>query len=298
MMRHSRTGFTLVELLVVIAIIGILVALLLPAVQMAREAARRMSCSNNLKQVGLALHNYHDAHRRLPPGWVGTDPATRRALATGEPGWGWASMILPYLEQENVSDNLIVFERSLLDPVHRAAREQVLPVYKCPSDAGDLLVFDLGREDDPATTLVRLAAANYVGVFGTSELHDCESVPLGVECRGNGIFAHNSKTRFADIDDGLSNTFMVGERSSRYGYSTWVGAASEGDEALARILGVADHAPNSAQAHLDDFSSQHPQGAHFLMADGSVQMIVESMDLAEYRALATRQGNEILYQLR
>ncbi|MDP6720542.1 MAG: DUF1559 domain-containing protein [Pirellulaceae bacterium] len=289
----SRKAFTLVELLVVIAIIGILVALLLPAVQAAREAARRMSCSNNMKQIGLALHNYHDTHKRFPMGWIGLEANTNRPLAEGQPGWAWGSYSLPYLEQENVSDNLIQFTRPLLDPVNQAARETYLPVFRCPSDTPAEKRFVLGQEGSPATPLVSLAAASYIGVFGTFELEDCEGLPLGAECRGDGIFYHLSSVRFADILDGTTNTFAVGERSAQYGFSTWTGVAEGGDEAFARVLGIADHPPNDDHGHLDDFSSQHPAGTNFLLADGSVRLITETIDLNIYRAFATRAGGEV-----
>ena len=122
--RGRTSGFTVVELLVVIAIIGVLVALTLPAVQMAREAGRRTSCSNNLRQIGLALRTYHGAHRTLPPGWIGLDANGRRPLAQGQPGWGWAALLLPFMEKKNVADNLIRFERPITDAANRQARYQ------------------------------------------------------------------------------------------------------------------------------------------------------------------------------
>ena len=146
---NSRKGFTLVELLVVIAIIGILKALLLPAVQAAREAARRMSCSNNLKQIGLALHNYHDSFKRFPPGWRGYDRVTGGPFWLGEPGWGWASALLPHLEQNTVSDALIRFELPITDPANARARVKHLAVFRCPSDTGDptFLLSEDGHND-------------------------------------------------------------------------------------------------------------------------------------------------------
>lgn len=291
--RRCSGGFTLVELLVVIAIIGILVALLLPAVQAAREAARRTSCFNNLKQIGLALHNYHDVHQTLPSGWIALDPATRLPLATGEPGWGWASQMLPFIEQRNVSEGMIQYPVSITSSVHAAVRVQKLPVFRCKSDPGSD-VFDLPSEADPSQILVQLASANYVGVFGTTELEDCESLPLGVPCRGNGAFQHLEGVRLAEVVDGLSNTLLVGERSSRLGYSTWTGAVSEGEEAMARILGIADHPPNHPGAHLDDFTSEHPAGTNFVLGDGSVRLIVETIDLNVYVGMATRAGGEVI----
>ncbi|MCO6459035.1 MAG: DUF1559 domain-containing protein [Pirellulaceae bacterium] len=292
MRRHGRrAGFTLVELLVVIAIIGVLIALLLPAVQAAREAARRTSCFNNLKQTGIALHNYHDTFGALPPGWIGQETPGGRPLAEGEPGWGWASMLLPFMEETNVSQRLIDFHYSITDPVNDAARVFPIPTFRCRSDTGPP-TFLLPSEADPATPIGHVATSNYIGVFGTLELEDCEGLSAGMLCLGDGIFYHHSGTRLADILDGLSNTLMVGERSYRRGGSTWLGAVPEAEESLARALGIADHAPNAAGGHLDDFSSEHPAGTNFLLGDGSVRLITETIDLEVYRALATRAGGE------
>ncbi len=293
-MKTYRQAFTLVELLVVIAIIGVLVALLLPAVQAAREAARRVSCFNNLKQVGLALHNYHDSHKSFPMGWIGLDAATNRPYAEGTPGWGWAAFVLPYVEQASLSDSVVNMTLPILDPANQVARETFLPVYRCPSDVPANDLFTLGTEGSPSTPLTRLAAASYVGVHGTVELHDCEGLPIGTQCLSDGTFYHLSATRFADIVDGTSNTFAIGERSARVGFSTWVGAAQGGDEALARILGITDHPPNSANGHLDDFGSQHPGGTNFVLADGSVRLISDTVELRVYRGYATRAGGEVV----
>lgn len=289
-MRSRHRGFSLVELLVVIAIIGILVGLLLPAVQAAREAARRTSCFNNMKQIGLALHNYHDTHRTLPPGWIGADPATRQPWTEGETGWGWASMILPFIEQNNLATGVVQYGRPVLDPVNNSARVQYIPVFRCSSDIhGGQQQFDLGTSSGSP---VKLAIANYVGMSGTRELGLCESQPVGFTCLSDGSFQHQQGVRFADIQDGLSSTFLAGERSSRIDHSTWVGAVHQGNERFERFLGIADHPPNSEGIHLDDFMSQHPGGTNFLMADGSVRLIAETIDLQTYIAQATRAGAE------
>jgi len=287
-MRRPRGAFTLVELLVVIAIIGILVALLLPAVQAAREAARRISCNNNMKQVGVALHNYHDTFRALPMGWLGLDP-TGKPLSEGEPGWGWAARILPFIEQSAVS---LSFQASqpITAPANQQARQTFLPVYRCPSDVGGDRQFDL--RDENGNVLVRIAVANYVGMFGTTELEDCEGLPVGITCRGNGSFFHNSATRFSEFIDGLSGTLLVAERASRPEHSTWVGAVPQAQESFARILAIADHAPNAPGGHLDDAGSFHPAGTNFVFGDGSVSLIVETIDLNVYQALATVKGQE------
>ncbi len=288
-----RRGFTLIELLVVIAIIGILVALLLPAVQAAREAARRMSCYNNLKQVGLALHTYHDLHRSLPQGWMGFEPGTQIPNPEGEPGWGWAAKLLPFLEQQNVSQNMIQDWLPITDPVHAPVRQHYLPAFRCPSDAGPT-EWTLMQQSNPSVVLARLSVANYVGVHGTVELEDCEGLGPGVICKSDGVFHHLSSIRFADVTDGLSNTIVVGERASRKGNSTWLGMILGGEESMARILGITDHPPNAAGGHLDDFSSEHPAGTNFVLGDGSVRLVTETIDLNVYRALATRSGGEVV----
>ena len=289
-MFRQRKAFTLVELLVVIAIIGILVALLLPAVQAARESARRMSCHNNQKQIGLALHSYHDAFRALPMGWIGLVAPYGRPDANGEPGWGWAAHLLPFMDRKNVAET-INDVLPITDAANQAARDTALPSYVCPSDARYKPFFDL--KDTGGSVLATVPTANYVGVFGTMELEDCETLAPGLQCRSDGIFYHNSTTRFSEITDGLSSTLMVGERSSLRKFSTWLGAVPKADESHARILGIADHIPNTPGAHLDDFGSYHPAGTNFVFADGSVRLVTESIDLRVYQGLATRDGREI-----
>lgn len=287
-MHRTRHGFTLVELLVVIAIIGILVALLLPAVQAAREAARRMSCTNNMKQIALASHNYHDAFNSLPMGWIGLNAGTGRVpLSEGDPGWGWAAHVLPFIEQVTVGD-ILQDTLPITNAANATARDTHLPIYRCPSDANSQEFFDL----DVAGTPVTIPAANYVGMFGTLELEDCEGLAAGVQCRGDGPFFHNSSTRFRDFLDGTSSTLLLGERYSKHGQSTWLGAIPGGDESFARILAIADHPPNDAGGHLDDPGSYHPAGTNFALADGSVRIVVETIDLTIYHGLATMQGGE------
>jgi prepilin-type N-terminal cleavage/methylation domain-containing protein len=302
-MPSRRTAFSLVELLVVIAIIGVLVGLLLPAVQAARDAARRAQCTNNLKQVGLALHNHHNARRLLPSGWTAFTPGTLTPDALGEPGWGWAATILPFIEDGNTALQLNEKIR-ILDPVHNTVRVTSLPMLLCPSEIGES-VFSLSDETDGK--ICELARANYVGNFGTGEIADAPS-------RGNGVFFHNSRVRFRDITDGLSNTLMVGERSSLHGDSTWVGVIPGAEEAMARVLGCGDHVPNqphdsgghhnhedeheagdeghSHHDHLDDFGSYHAGITIFVRADGSVFAVADEIDEALFKALCTRSGHE------
>jgi prepilin-type N-terminal cleavage/methylation domain-containing protein len=273
-MFRSRRAFTLVELLVVIAVIGILVALLLPAVQAAREAARRTQCHNNLKQIGLALQNHHDVLGALPAGW-------NAAVPDGDPGWGWAAYILPYLEQNNLWDQIRP-GTAIDDALHATVRRTVIAGYQCPSDpTSKKFVLD----DDTGSPMFEVARANYSGVFGT---FDIEIDPSN----GDGTFYHNRRTRLADITDGLSNTIVVGERSSRLGSITWLGMVSGADEAMAHPVGVTDHAPNDPVHHFEDFSSHHATGAHFVLGDGSVRLLSSNIDIGVYYTLATRAGGE------
>lgn len=272
---RPRRAFTLVELLVVIAIIGVLVALLLPAIQYAREAARRAQCTNHLHNIGVALHNFHDVHGHLPAGWLADAP-------DGEPGWGWGAYLLHYLEQNSLLDSQIDLEAHIDEPENDGARQTPIPIFLCPSDAnGKGRVMLTGLH----TPLFEVGRSNYVGVFGTEEIEDNPS-------HGDGTFFHNSWIRFADIRDGLSHTLLVGERSSRYGNSTWVGMVHGATDAMARVVGSCDHVPNDPHAHFEDFGSYHATGANFVLGDGSVRIIGSDIDLSVYRGLATRSGGE------
>src|SRR6056297_1707513 len=251
----NRRGFTLVELLVVIAIIGVLVGLLLPAVQSAREAARRMQCSNHLKQLGLALHNYHSAFQHLPAGYVsfatrdgsgpasaGIDPVTWDAA----PGWGWTAGILPQMEQSALASQLD-FDRPIWDPVNAEAIATTLPTLLCPSSAGPKEPFIVrGQDGSPLTRHgqpIRLGRSNYVASHGQESCWgECGSAATGevftsiytgatriVTIDGDaarvadGPFFRNSRTRFRDVQDGTSQTIFLGEHSSRLSDKTWVG---------------------------------------------------------------------------
>jgi prepilin-type N-terminal cleavage/methylation domain-containing protein len=302
-MLSRRRGFTLVELLVVIAIIGLLIALLLPAVQAAREAARRMSCTNNLKQIGLALHMYHDAAHQLPMGWIAFDVDQTTFHWQGEPGWGWGSKILSYLEQRNLEQNAINYHLPITDPVNTTARTVPLNIYLCPSGKSDPRFF-LGPDPQVPpisggypTAGYQLSSSNYVGVFGTVDLHAvCEPGSANYDgCQGDGTFFLNRTVGFREITDGLSNTLIVGERSAKWSQPTWVGVISGGEHAPARVVGVATYPPNSEidlENSTHNFSSFHPAGTNFLVADGSVHMIHETIDQAVYRALCTRNGHD------
>ncbi len=292
--RHRR-AFTLIELLVVIAIISVLIALLLPAVQQAREAARRSQCINNQKQLGLALHNYHDTFNVFPPGWIGVQSG--RPNTEGPSGFAWASHLLPNLDQAPLY-NQINFKASLLDSSNDIARKSVLAAFRCPSDPSTD-TWQLGEEGNPTNILATLPTANYVGSFGSVGAEVlCIVAPFPAsQCLGDGVFSHNSKLRIADITDGMSNTVMLGEHRSDKKlnwHSTWVGLVPRGEEATARFLAVSDHTPNSPALHIDDFSSWHTGGVHLLFGDGRVRFLTQNVDLGIFRAIATRAGSEII----
>ncbi len=280
-------GFTLVELLVVIAIIGVLVGLLLPAVQAAREAARRAQCTNNVRQIGLSVTNYESAFRRFPSGWVDWKQTTK-------PGWSVSQALLPYMEQSNIV-NLLDTNSPIDATVNRPYLQTVVPTFLCPSDPGES-IFQLGADTgvdedgghniDLGPKLFRIAKSNYVGVFGTLEIDD-------FPYKGDGVFFGNSFIRMRDMTDGVSNTFIYGERGSKLGGSLWHGYISSAAGASARFLGTTDHVPNSPVGHFDDFSSYHTGGTHFIFGDCATKYLSNSIDLEVFKALATRAGGEV-----
>jgi len=297
-MKGSLSGFTLVELLVVIGIIGILVAMLLPAVQAARAAARRAQCNSQLRQIGLALHSYHDALNSLPPGWVTWHAGFYTGGPDEEPGWGWAAFLLPFIEQRNVLPSAMDLTVPIRKAESRPARITQIPIYKCPSDPGPpILVLKAVRtytfpilspqafHPPPVHYEVDLARANYVGGYGSGEIGQYPHV-------GNGVFFLNSEVRFADVLDGLSNTIFVGERSTTILPATWTGVIFSAENAEARIIGTAARPPNSKQPNVADFQSWHTDGSLFLMGDGSVQWISQTVDRSVFAARATRAGGE------
>lgn len=287
--RVAARGFTLIELLVVIAIIAVLVALLLPAVQNAREAARRSQCQNNLKQIGLALHNYHDTNQCFPPGWIGV--TANQPDVNGLNGWGWASKLLHRMEQPALY-HAINFKLSVTNVANSSNLVHPLPMFRCPSDSSP----DTWVLNTPSgAPLATLATSNYVGNFGTDGLDACLSFSPGATCKGDGVMMHNFSIRLAEIIDGASSTLMIGERKTRSDldwHSTWVGVVAGGDESFQRVLAVTDHVPNSPAAHVDDFSSHHATGGYFVLGDGRVRMITSNIDENVYKKLATRSGRE------
>ncbi len=293
-----RSAFTLIELLVVVAIIGILIGLLLPAVQYARESARRSSCTNNLKQIGVAIQCYHDARKLLPPGYLAVFDATGNENG---PGWGWAALILPYLEEGNLH-RTIQFGLSIESPANSGPRTTQITTYLCPSDSPDStwVAATLDLSGAPKQTICEVASANYIGVFGTTE--------PGVN--GDGIFFRDAKLALRNITDGTSQTMAVGERSHGLCQATWVGAVLNAnlypppgspappvvDNSTGMVLGHTGdgNGPGSLDSHVNQFSSMHGQGANFLFADWHVQFLDESIEYRTYMALSTRAGGEVI----
>ncbi len=337
--RPRFRAFTLIELLVVIAIIAVLIALLLPAVQAAREAARRSQCTNNLKQIGVAIHNYHESIGTFPPGYIsGVNPSITDAcdqdaensvsVDTG-PGWAWGSMILPQIDQQPLY-NSINFNLSVAYHQNDTSSHTSLSVYLCPSDFGPSLVPVLADPPDPANAgsfsgsniVDQVARGNYIGMFGLGEIcaaSGASSQPnVGSVGTASGMFFRNSRLTFANVVDGTSNTIAIGERSSNLSYVTWTARSINGwlgktsfleggtdkfdpspEECWTQVLGPAgledgNRTINDPEAHVEDYWSRHPGGANFLFADGSVHFLKNSINPTPWRALATRNGGEVI----
>ena len=310
----ARTrGFTLVEVLVVITLIGILIALLLPAVQQAREAARRASCRNNLKNLGIALHNYHDAHGTFPFGFDQHETL-------------WSAMILPQIDQGVIYDTLI-FEESGpgqwdADSANERAACTVIPAYRCPS-----MPVPEHIDDNPSGSLmVGRVPISYRACSGSNGWSDAAAtVPVDAppgslsldSLRLNGMFFGSSRIRIGDVIDGTSTTILLGESYTDPGYSkdgqamdywqlgapqtgTWEPGGTGGTEfsegigsAGPRINSRLDQSVPGAVMEVS-FGSYHVGGAMFGFADGSVRFLKETIDLATYRALGSRAGGEVI----
>lgn len=326
---RARRGFTLIELLVVIAIIAILVALLLPAVQQAREAARRSQCKNALKQIGIALHSYHDSHSTLPPGYISRGvSATDPASAETAQGFSWATMILPFADFAPLYESFD-FSLDADEPNNLANGQTTLPFFRCPSDPSKerFTMTDSGGTtiNDSNGNPLELATSNYVGIIGYGSLSMTPGNPAGP-----GILYRNSKVKFRDITDGTSNTIMAGERASKHQFdsnnpsmivdanSTWyaaipgIAARSAGmmmmpmmtEASPSLILGhvgqpaimgmMPMHNVHNNTNHIVHFSSRHVGGSHFLLADGHVIFLSQNIAYNTFRYLGTRDDGEEL----
>ena len=256
---RKRTAFTLVELLVVIAIIGILVGMLLPAVQSVREAARRTTCLNNLRQTGLALHNYHSGHGEFPIGATGF----RGLLNPDATQIAWSAIVLPFLDQTNVFE-AIDFDVAFDDPANRVAAAKILPVYVCPSGSrGPALSNDRGPTD-------------YGGMYG-ERITSPNSPP-------KGTMIYTAARSHADVADGSSNTIVVAEDSD-FADGQWINGRNLFDQA---------YAINAAPDFENDIRSRHTGGANVAFADGSTHFLNEQLELATLAGLCTCAGGEVV----
>ena len=324
-----RRGFTLIELLVVIAIIAILIALLLPAVQQAREAARRSQCRNHLKQMGMALHTYHDSHRVFPPGGLGskvwsqpsmpgnvdTNDSTARAT--------WMQMILPYIDQKPLYDLFVPYmngANGLVNPISWPKAETLIPVLLCPSDPG------AGKDFGWSGTLERdpRCFGNYVvcqGSTGTSLGSDHSATRL------NGMFYQMSRTRMSDVTDGTSNTLMTSEiivvrdagsataanldtssdwrgmYYNNFGVTSWFSSQfppnTPQDDVVRRCIDRANAPCSWASGGSDTNTrmfarSHHTGGVHAGLADGSVRFINNSINGTLYGLLGSRSDGQVI----
>ena len=285
---RSTRGFTLVELLVVIAIIGILIGMLLPAVQQVREAARKSTCLNNLKQQAIGIHNFESTFEKFPPSYGYND---RGQWGYWRRAWGWGARILPYIEQNNVSDVLQVtkseFHQSISGghstwiPERVEAMRRPIEIFRCPSDGN---APDINKSTAFVSSGVpdtkKPALSHYAGVYAYQYSNWSGGEPPVTQ----GCFRPQYGIEMADITDGTSNTFLVGERSYSHGAAYWVGVGNVGSEAAwssPKVCGrVFLFKPNPPLVgrYYSAFASEHPGGLCFSMADGSVQFISENIE--------------------
>jgi prepilin-type processing-associated H-X9-DG protein len=323
----------LIELLVVIAIIGLLVGLLLPAVQQARESARSMQCANNLKQIGTALHNYESARKVFPPGYISSPGAA--GMGPGDPnfndagpGWGWLALVMPYMEETGII-GMLNLNLTCWDPANAAGVAMPVPMFRCPSDvfgqnpstAATFTITDTSQQPMSGSTGQPLVfgRSNYVSSVGSSTLW-C-SWPVTIQ--PNGAIYRDSTTRTKDVTDGLSKTVFAGERSSNLADSVWPGCVpGSGHFAYAPFASIGSgglntnydgpgayvaahggpcpyedpvviHPPNSIYGHSDQMESMHPGMANILFGDGSVTAYSDQSALSLWPFLISRNGGEV-----
>lgn len=316
-----RTAFTLVELLVAIAIIGILAALLLPAVQTAREAGRRTQCGNNLRQLGLGLQNYHSTYQCFPPSYIADTRHPSRDAQTydGPSGFAWGALLLPCIEQQPLHDKFN-FGQPCWAAVNAQPAATTLKVFHCPSATGKLGAFDV--KNSSGGVLAKFGRSDFVANAGMEEpwgftLEDWTQV-------ADGPLYRNSPTRAADVTDGLSNTVFLGEHSSLLSSKTWVGVVPGADVCTNRpdrfpitgcdfattlvnvhsgpasgeldpVTGFAPiHPPNSPLCHVCQMYAEHPAGCNVALGDGSVRFISQFIHQPTWAALSSRGAGDAI----
>lgn len=301
--RSRKSAFTLVELLVVIAIVGMLIALMLPAVQKARESARKTQCANNLKQIGLAMHTYAISFNGFPPGYVSTVLPDHD---DGGPGWAWGAMILPFVEESSLKDQV-----PMAAPVESKQAENVrmqnISIFRCPSDGTFESIVDI-PEKHSDHVICQIAGGNYVGSAGTVR-------PTCKLCRDrfDGVFGRNRSIKIKELQDGLSKTLAVGERASHWSQPVVWGVVPNSKvldnqqpgkfaAGPAYVLGTTFRQGFNLEtsddpddmAHVDtyaeSFGSQHPGGAFFMFCDGGVRFVWNDTDPVVMNTLSTRDG--------
>jgi len=308
--RPRARAFTLIELLVVIAIIAILIALLLPAVQQAREAARRTQCKNNLKQIGLAMHNYHDVFNAFPPAYISKTPCLTAAVWTGcnvgeRSMYSWGAFILPYIDQAPLFNTLnvgnVLLETNLANATTRASLQIAMPAFSCASDPGPALNAFVAASNrynfrvTDGTNTYSIAKSNYAMMANAWDSTTPHVYPIQYG-PPHGLGFANSRINFRDITDGSSNTILVGERAFVYKNANKVGGATvigfsgsnnvqdssygqKGNSMAA--VGLTYNGINAligGEHDVRGFSSNHVGGAHFVMGDGAVRFISENID--------------------
>jgi prepilin-type N-terminal cleavage/methylation domain-containing protein/prepilin-type processing-associated H-X9-DG protein len=316
--KPTTGGFTLVELLVSISVIGVLIALLLPAVQAAREASRKAQCANNLKQLGIGFHAHHDARRRFPPayeiqiGGGGVQGSPDPVTLDAGPGWAWGTLLLPYLEQAGLYDELNL-DLPCWHAQNAAPAKRVLPGFLCPSAGPDTLPFDV--IDASGNVLAVFSRSHYVASVGQEEpwgqtIDDYTGI-------ADGPLYRNSRTCAADVLDGLSNTVFLGEHHHVLSSKTWVGVvpgaavcptpqfAFSSCDAAATLVNVhsgpssnevppAIHPPNSPLCHVCQMYAEHPGGCNVMLGDGSVRFVSEFISQPIWAALSSRAMGEAI----
>ena len=318
---RTSQGFTLVELLVVIAIIGMLMSLLLPAVQSARESSRRTSCLTNLKQLALAIHSHEATRRVFPAAYVADTRSPQRDPVTldGPTGFAWGAMLLPYLEEAAVHGRLN-FKLPCADPQNASAANTPLSLFLCPSATGASSPLEV--KNASGTVLATFGRATYVANAGQEEpwglpLEDYSGI-------ADGPLYRNSRTRASDVTDGLSKTVFLGEHVAILGGKTWVGVVPGAEvcpadtnrfpnstcDAAATLVNVHSgpasgeidpvtgfapiHPPNSPLCHVCQMFAEHPDGANVALGDGSARFISDTIDQQTWAALSSRAKGDIV----